>query len=419
MKSAAVVLAALLCTSCGGGSSEQTGSSMASPPSAAAAATSPSAGNPAPMPPASSAPAPSAPAPPPPQDPPASPAPASYRIVEVPRLAPTGSITASAVNDHGIVVGNQETSTSPRAWMYEQSSGALNELTFEPSETGAAAGGISNTGTIAGYEIDANTASIRAGFWTAAGGAMLLTGQYQEFTQALAANDSGAIIGNFGESGSISSLPLLWSGPEYAQTVLPGLRCDQCDPIMISANAINDAGTIVGSSNASVYNGGQYVSGGIYAVEWQSGNITSLGALQGASYSAAFAVDGGGDVVGSSRVGVASGAPSHAFLYRQGAMLDLGTLDGDTDSSANSINDGGQIVGRSENTAVDDSARAFLYESGHIYDLNTLIDPADPLAGSVRLQEAVSISSNGLIAANGTDDADPGWQRAFLLIPSQ
>jgi hypothetical protein len=32
--------------------------------------------------------------------------------------------------------------------------------------------------------------------------------------------------------------------------------------------------------------------------------------------------------------------------------------------------------------------------------------------------EAVSISASGWIAVNGTDSRDPGWTRAFLLIPA-
>jgi probable HAF family extracellular repeat protein len=97
-------------------------------------------------------------------------------------------------------------------------------------------------------------------------------------------------------------------------------------------------------------------------------------------------------------------------------LTDLGTLAGDSSSSANSINDSGQIVGVSQSDA---AMRAFLYENGRMYDLNTLIDPASPLLGLVSLQQAVSINTNGWIAVNGTDSRDPGWTRAFLLIPGQ
>ena len=118
-----------------------------------------------------------------------------------------------------------------------------------------------------------------------------------------------------------------------------------------------------------IYSNGTAVAGGEHAVEWQDGKITDLSGLQGGN------------------------------------------------SAAYSINDSGQIVGVSSNDT--DAQRAFLYETGQMYDLNSLIDPASPLTGLVSLQDAVGISANGLIAVNGTDSRDPGWTRAFLLIPAQ
>jgi probable HAF family extracellular repeat protein len=326
-------------------------------------------------------------------------------------------VTASAVNAQGIVVGGQETTGAPRAWTYGQSSGALNELSFDPAESGAYANGISDSGVIAGAEVPAGGPPV-PGFWTVTGGAMLLSGQYQSFAQAAAANASGTVIGNYGAPGTTSSLPLVWTASGYAETTLPGLECDQCARSDVTASSINDGGLIVGSSNYNIEAAGSNTTAasGMHAVEWQNGAVTDLGGLQGAGYSAAYSINSGGDVVGGSRTGESSGAPTHAFLYTQGVMTDLGTLAGDSSSSANSINDGGQIVGISQS---DTAMRAFLYESGQMYDLNALIDPASPLAGLVSLQQAVSISANGWIAANGTDSRDPGWTRAFLLIPSQ
>ncbi|HEY6514898.1 MAG TPA: DUF3466 family protein [Steroidobacteraceae bacterium] len=359
-------------------------------------------------------PAPSTPSPTPSSPPSAGPL--FYKIVEIPRLAATGSVTANALNDQGIVVGGLETTGAPRAWMYSQSSGALNELTLDPSQIGAYANGISNSGVIAGSEIPAGGSPI-PGFWTATGGAMLLTGQYQSFAEAVAANDSDTVIGNYGQSGTVSSLPLVWTAPGYAETTLPGLECDQCTRFNVTASSINNGGLIVGNSNYDITGSdGNTTASGMHAVEWQSGAVTDLGGLQGADYSAAYSANDSGDVVGGSRTDQSSGAPTHAFLYHQGAMTDLGTLAGDSSSSANSINDSGQIVGVSQSDTV---SRAFLYENGHMYDLNTLIDPASPLAGLVSLQEAVGINANGWIAVDGTDSSDPGWTRAFLLIPSQ
>ena len=308
-------------------------------------------------------------------------------------------------------MGEQETTAAPRAWMYQQSSGALNELSLNPSETGAYANGVSNTGVIAGAEVP-NGPPV-PGFWTVTGGAMPLTGQYQSSAQAVAANDTGTIIGNYGQSGTVSSLPLVWIAPGYAETTLTGLRCDQCTRINVTASSVNNGGLIVGTSNyANAANG----TSGMHAVEWLAGNITDIGGLQGANYSAAYSANNNGDVVGGSRIDQSSGSPTHAFLYHQGVMTDLGTLAGDSSSSANSINDGGQIVGMSQSGT---ATRAFVYVSGQMHDLNSLIDPTSPLAGAVSLQEAVGISANGWIAVNGTDSRDPGWKRAFLLIPSQ
>lgn len=296
--------------------------------------------------------------------------------------------------------------------MYQHSSGALNELTFNSSEAGASASGISDSGVIAGSELGPPV----PGFWIVTGGSMLLTGQYESFSAAVAANDSGTIIGNYQNSGTISSLPLVWTPPGYAETTLPGLECDYCNRLTTTASAINDAGSIAGSSSYEIYNNGTAVAGGQHAVEWQNGKITDLNGLQGGD-SAAYSINNSNDVVGSSRTSKADGTPTHAVLISNGVITDLGTLAGDLNSSANSINDGGQIVGMSSNDT--DVQRAFLYQNGQMYDLNSLIDPASPLTGLVSLQDAVGISANGLIAVNGTDSRDPGWTRAFLLIPAQ
>jgi probable HAF family extracellular repeat protein len=312
-----------------------------------------------------------------------------------------------------MVVGQQETSAAGRAWMYQQSSGALNELTFDAAENGAYVGGITDSGVIAGAEVPGNGPP-EPGYWTVTGGAMLLTGQYQSYAQAVAANDSGTIIGNYGQSGTVSGAPLVWTAPNYAETVLPGLRCDHCVRFDTNASAVNEAGIVAGSSNFD-YEDTTTGATGMHAVAWQNGSVTDLGGLNGAYYSGASSINTGGDIVGSSRTDQTDGAPSHAFLYHQGVMSDLGTLAGDSNSSADSINDSGQIVGESQS---DTTTRAFLYENGTMYDLNTLLDPSSPLVGVVSLQEAVTVSSNGWIAVNGTDANDPGWGRAFLLIPA-
>src|SRR6185312_15229973 len=274
----AILAAAMACASCGGGSSSGSSADPAasSPPST----TSMTSMSPDPD------------TPPPPSAPATTP---FYTVVEIPRLATTGSVTVTGVNDQGIAVGQQETTAAPRAWIYQQSSGALNELTLDPSQSGAYANGISDSGLIAGAGIP-NGPPV-PGFWTVTGGAMPLTGTYQSSAQAVASNDGGTIIGDYGQSGSISSLPLVWTAPGYAETTLPGLECDQCDRSNVAASAINDSGLIAGSSNYRIYSNGAYVSSGMHAAEWQGGSITDLGGLQGADYSAAYAMNNSGDIV--------------------------------------------------------------------------------------------------------------------------
>ena len=86
-------------------------------------------------------------------------------------------------------------------------------------------------------------------------------------------------------------------------------------------------------------------------------------------------------------------------------------------AQATAANDNGVIIGNYGQSGT--TSRAFLYENGQMYDLNSLIDPSGAPAGTISLQQAVSISANGWIAVNGTDSSDPGWTRAFLLIPVQ
>jgi probable HAF family extracellular repeat protein len=342
-------------------------------------------------------------------------------------------MTANAVDNRGIVVGDYDeycstgcaapglssSGSGQHAWMYEQGSGSLSELTYDPSELGASAYGINNDGTIAGEATLAN--GPEPVLWKVTGGAMLIGDGSTSYDWAVAVNDGGTVLGQYEDSGSPGSGAFLWTPPGYTETVLPDLECDYCARLYITANAINNSGTAVGRTLSVIYNtNGVLVSGGMFAVEWQDGTVKSLGGLQSSTSSEAYGINNGGDIVGASTVGAAQGAPSHAFLYSHGVMTDLGTVPGDVDSAAYSINDRGQIVGYSVDAA--GSGRAFLYDKGAMYDLNALIDPTDPLAGFVTLEEAVSISQNGYIAVNGADSRDSGanagtW-RAFVLVPS-
>jgi len=86
--------------------------------------------------------------------------------------------------------------------------------------------------------------------------------------------------------------------------------------------------------------------------------ITDPGTL-GDNWSRAGAVNGTGQVVGSSSI---PNSAMHAFLWSDGNMIDLGTPQGFSVSSAASLNDSGQVVATTQGKF--QSEYAYLWENG-------------------------------------------------------
>lgn len=129
------------------------------------------------------------------------------------------------------------------------------------------------------------------------------------------------------------------------------------------ANAVNDFGQVVGSSETP--------SGDQHAISWtEAGGLVDLGTLGGTT-SDAWGVNDDGEVVGWSAT--ASG-DYHAFAWTQaGGMIDLGTLGG-TNSDAAGINENGQVAGTS--TTASGDQEAYLWsQSGGMVDLGKINDP--------------------------------------------
>jgi len=120
-----------------------------------------------------------------------------------------------------------------------------------------------------------------------------------------------------------------------------------------NANGINDVGQVVGWSSD--------LNSVTRAFSWDVSNgMIDIGTLGGRT-ATAFAVNGSGQVVGSSEI--AALGRIHAFLWSvTGGMVDLGTLAGHNYSTAHDLNAGGQVVGSSGISQGNNSGnRAFLW----------------------------------------------------------
>jgi probable HAF family extracellular repeat protein len=154
--------------------------------------------------------------------------------------------------------------------------------------------------------------------------------------------------------GSNIQHPVLWQngGTPVDLGTLPGITFGEAD-------AINDAGMVVGYSFTSTPNVR-------HAVLWQNGTITDLGTLPGDTSSEAGFVSSSGQVLGSS---YAPNGPTHSFLWQNGVMTNLDTLLGQN-AYPGYINDSGQMAGDLKTASGD--YHAFLWQNGMITDLGTL-----------------------------------------------
>jgi probable HAF family extracellular repeat protein len=169
-------------------------------------------------------------------------------------------------------------------------------------------------------------------------------------SNANAINNAGVIVGTSRLAGSATPHAFVWKNGLMAD--LGALAGGWSE-----ATAINDDGTVVGWSTVA--------SGNRRAVRWKDGVKRNLGTLGGRN-SEAHAINVFGHIVGVSET--ASGA-RHAFLWKDGVMTDLGTLGGSA-SVANGINRAGTIVGQS--TTASGARHAFRWKDGVFKDLGTL-----------------------------------------------
>ena len=226
-------------------------------------------------------------------------------------------------------------------------------------------------------------------------------------------NDQGEIVGSVTLLNDLSSYAFVYKNG--LTTDLPALS-SAIGPM--AAKCINNRGDIVGF-------------GGIepeHAFLYSHGLIQDLGTL-GGSNSEANAINDLGEIVGSSEI--TSNVEIHAFLYLQGQMTDLGTLSAVHSYPSNSvnapfiprivseayaINNWGMIVGIA--LTANGATHAFVYNDGKMTDLNDLVKltHTNGPPGFLELSGANGINDSGQIVGAGRYwDGAHETGRAFLL----
>ncbi len=285
---------------------------------------------------------------------------------------------------------------------------------IDGSATGYA---INNSGTVAGWA--QNPSGGQQAFVSTANGLRALSsGPYESYAYGI--NDSGTVVGTtydvngqahatiWSASGTtvlgagtyamaINNAGEVVGGNGNAFTVVNGQLQSLGTPSGVNwsaAYAINSGGTVVGD--------GQLANGSFRAIIWNpDGSITMLGTFGGSS-SQATGVNNSGEAVGFASL---ADGYQHAFSEIGGTMVDLGTLGGGS-SFAYGVNDSGEIVGYS--WLADGEDQAFLYDDGTMLNLNSLL----PGNSGWDLLQAYAINASGQITGVGLYD---GQLSAFVL----
>ena len=294
-----------------------------------------------------------------------------------------GWVMPRGVNERGEIAGNlllDAGGGGPVLWTPAAGLTRLGDFTGGSATSGLAVG-INNSTQVVG------TMFGRAAFWPAAGKAIAVA---PELSGANAINDAGVIVGGQASPDGTHSRALRRL-PDGTLQYLSDPRLTET-----AGYAVNAAGYVSGLSRTNPF---------VWAPD---GTVTILSGLDGGSaFGMAHGINDQNWVVG---VQLVNAQTPHALLWRPGEdPIDIGGLPGRSESVAESINNAGVVVGSS---VLGQQARAFVWtEEAGARPLTSLLDASG--RGWV-LTNPFDINDRGQIVGQGIYQ---GRLQGFLLTP--
>lgn len=240
--------------------------------------------------------------------------------------------TATAINADGEVVGyDYPFSGNARAFRWSRALGMIEILGLPYTCLSTRALGISKSGDVVGMCLVNSQQGVFRPFRWSANFRMEDLGTLDNDLGgvATAINDRGEIVG-YSTPSSIydDARGAMWNG---AGKIVQVGNCavDWCYTL---ANAINNSGDVVGTSNSNAF------------VRWRDGSLRDIGGLSGARYSTAVGINDAGEIVGVSYPVPDNGGIRSFIWTAAGGMREL-RVSGKTEFLVTAINDKGQIVG--------------------------------------------------------------------------
>ena len=345
--------------------------------------------------------------------------------------SPNGSVTASTINDFGVIAGRYETgatyqlegATQPVRQGFVWDKGTQTALTSTGIKNGQSAEGapngaavtllspnirtISNTGLIVGSgNENLNTDKLVNGSISSEGDIdrALLWRSPNDFTiydfgqEESYFFDTNSRNQNAGRQISSTSYiePIYWAGGSPIGLSTLGGNGG-------TAQGINDKGQLVGAIDTDGIIDANRKAANTAAL-WErdaSGayQLTNLGTF-GSEQATLRDINNAGQIIGVTSNGSGNTATSNPFLYKDGEYKAIGSLGGKT-GSVNGINEFGEVVGASQ--LASGTNHGYVYIGGKLADLNNLVTtPITYNGAAVTLTSAVSINNFGDIVATGT-----------------